>query len=268
MSHVYYLYEVIHSRIILCEGCVLILYEKSQLVMAKIVRRYKRFLADMELENGSLVIAHCTNTGTMKSCFEKGDDTLLEISNNPNRKLPYTWIACKRDGNWIGVDTVIPNRVVAAAARLDMLPGLFGLHGIQTEVKYGFEGSRIDILGMDEVNRKVYIEVKNTTLKIGGHACFPDARSDRGKKHLRELQAMVKEGHRAVIIYFIQRDDIKCFDAAREIDPAYGIELERALKIGVEIIPIKVKLNVKNDKGIWNIDWSLAKVVPWIIRSV
>ena len=120
---------------------------KRDLILGRVINRYQRFLADVELGDGSIVTAHCTNTGTMKTCWVTGDEVLLEPAYNPLRKLKFTWLACKRGETWVGVDTGIPNKVVAEAARQDRLPGFSGLHAIRTEVKYGSERSRIPRLG-------------------------------------------------------------------------------------------------------------------------
>ena len=241
---------------------------KGNLVPGRILRRYQRFLADVELEDGSVVTAHCTNTGTMKTCWAHGDPVLLEPSANPARKLKFTWLACQRGDTWIGVDTGIPNKVVAEAARQDRLPGLSGLHGVRTEVKYGSERSRIDVLALDHDERLVYLEVKNTTLRIDDLACFPDAVTERGIKHLRELQGMVGEGHRAAIVFFVNRGDVQGFDAAREIDPQYAQELDKAINAGVELLPLKVAIAVDEEKtGKWILEWSLTGLLPWAKRT-
>ena len=240
------------------------LVQKKGLVPGVILKRYKRFLADVELADGSLATAHCTNTGTMATSWEPGDPVLLEASANPDRKLPYTWLACKRAGTWVGVDTGMPNKVVAEAARQDRLPGLPGLRSVLTEQKYGDERSRIDVLARDARDRCVYIEVKNTTLRVGDLACFPDAVSLRGAKHLRELRAMVRLGHRAAIVFFAHRGDVLGFDAAREIDPDYALELERARDGGVEILPQAVALKArKGTGGLWSLAWDLPGLLPW-----
>lgn len=243
------------------------LIQKKGLVPGIILKRYKRFLADVELADGSVVTAHCTNTGTMATSWEPGDAVLLEPSANPARKLAYTWLACNRDGAWVGVETGMPNRVVAEAARQDRLPGLPGLHSVLTEQKYGDERSRIDVLARDAGDRCVYIEVKNATMRVGDLACFPDAVSLRGAKHLRELRAMVRLGHRAAIVFFVHRGDVKGFDAAREIDPDYAEELDRAEAGGVEILPQKVDLKArKGAGGSWSLTWDLPGVLPWLRR--
>ena len=240
------------------------LIERSGLVPGHILKRYKRFLADVRLLDGSVTTAHCTNTGTMKSCWEPEDFVLLEPSANPERKLKYTWMLCRRQGAWVGVDTGMPNKVVAEAARWDRLPGLPGLHHVQTEVRYGNERSRIDVLALDAADRKVYIEVKNTTLRQGDSCCFPDAVTERGIKHLRELQAMVAEGHRAAIVFFVQRSDVRTFDAAREIDPAYAAELDRAAAAGVLILPVQAGPRAAEaEDGTWDAAWGLQGLLPW-----
>jgi len=243
------------------------LIEKQGLVPGRILKRYKRFLVDVELADGSIVVAHCTNTGAMTTCWEPGDPVLLEPAKNLERKLKFTWVACCRAGAWIGVETGIPNKVVAEAARRNVLPGLPGLRDVRTEMKYGVENSRIDVWALDAQGREVYIEVKNTTLKIDDSACFPDAVTSRGLKHLRELQGMVQQGHRAAIAFFVHREDVSAFDAARDVDPVYARELEAALSGGVELLPVKVRMEVGEGRpGGWTLGWSLTGLLPWVRR--
>ncbi len=245
----------------------MILVERHGLVLGRLVLRYKRFLADVELADGTLVTAHTTNTGSMKTCWEPGDRVLLEPAANPDRKLKFTWLAVERGGGWVGVETGMPNRVVAAAARQGALPGLPDLCEVRTEVKYGSERSRIDVLAQDATGRQVFIEVKNTTLKAGNWALFPDAVTERGTKHLRELQGMVREGHRAAIAFFVHRTDVDRFDAAREIDPVYAAELDRAAQTGVEILPLAVRLvTSEGASGLWSLGWELPGLLPWEAR--
>ncbi len=241
------------------------LLSRAGLVPGVILRRYKRFLADVELPGGEVVTAHCTNTGTMATCWEPGDLVLLEPAANPERKLRFTWIACRRDGAWVGVETGMPNRVVAEAARQDRLPGLPGLSAVRTEQKYGSERSRIDVLARDAAGTCVYIEVKNATLRVGQGVRFPDAVTLRGAKHLRELRAMVRLGHRAAVVFFVQRGDADRFDAAREIDPAYALELDRAAAGGVAVLPMAVSLRAEpGPDGLWSMAWSLPGLLPWV----
>ncbi|MBL0209682.1 MAG: DNA/RNA nuclease SfsA [Holophagaceae bacterium] len=241
--------------------------EKRDLIQGRIIHRYKRFLADVELPDGSVATAHTTNTGSMKTCWESGDAVLLSQHDDPARKLKYTWLACQRAGAWVGVETGMPNRVVADAARRGTLPGLPGLVEVRTEQKYGSERSRIDVLARDGQGRCVFIEVKNTTLRIGSHACFPDAVTERGAKHLRELRAMAGQGHRAALVFFVQRGDVAAFDVAREIDPAYAEELDRAAAAGVEVLPLAAGLAVEEqENGLFTLRWELPGLLPWAPR--
>lgn len=246
----------------------MILLEKGGLVPGTLLQRYKRFLADVRLEDGLVVTAHCTNTGSMRTCWEPGDRVLLEPAGNPDRKLRFTWLAVERGGGWVGVETGMPNRVVAEAARRDALPGLPGLREVRTEVRYGAENSRIDVLAWDAEGRQVFIEVKNTTLKAGTWGLFPDAVTARGTKHLRELQAMVREGHKGAIAFFVHRTDVDRFDAAREVDPAYAAELDRAAETGVAVLPLAVRLVTSPEAGgLWRLGWELPGLLPWVRRG-
>lgn len=240
------------------------LIRREGLRAGRILRRYQRFLADVELDDGRVVTAHCTNTGTMRSCWEAGDRVLLEPAANPARKLPFTWIACERGpGVWIGVETGIPNKVVAEAARRDAVPGLAGLREVRTELRYGQERSRIDVWARDAEGREVFIEVKNATLKRGRLCTFPDAVTLRGAKHLRELETVVADGNRAAIAFFIHRPDVAAFAAARDIDPAYAEALDRAAARGVAVLPLKVGLRALESGGIWSLEWDLEGLLPW-----
>lgn len=235
------------------------------LVAATLRLRHKRFLAEVRLDDGTETTAHCTNTGTMKTCWEPGDRVLLAPADKPGRKLAFTWLACRREDTWIGVDTGVPNRVVAEAARRDALPGLPGLCGVRTEVRYGEERSRIDVHGLDAEGRQVFVEVKNTTLKAGRVAGFPDAVTLRGAKHLRELRRMVEQGHRAAVAFFVHRQDVDGFRAAADIDPGYAEELARAAAAGVQVLPLAVRMRASEtaNRG-WCLEWSLAGLLPWL----
>src|SRR5664279_6323587 len=245
----------------------MILIQKTGLVPGVLIQRYIHLLADVKLEDGSIVTAHSTKTGSMKTCWEPGDRVLLEHAVNPERKLKFTWLAVERPGGWVGVETGMPNRVVAEAARRDAFPGLTGLHNVRTEVKYGHERSRIDVMALDGEGRQVYIEVKNTTLKEGAWALFADSVTARGTKHLRELQAMVRAGHRAAIAFFVHRTDVDRFDAARNIDPVYATELDRAAETGVAVLPLAVRLVTRQEAdGSWYLGWELPGLLPWVPR--
>lgn len=211
------------------------------LVKGKLIKRYKRFLADVELENGAVVTAFCPNTGSMKSCSDPGNEVRLSISDNPKRKLKYTWELVKSNDVWVGINTGRPNKLVQEAIETGVAAELQGYRSIRSEVKYG-QSSRIDLLLENEKNR-CYVEVKNVTLVQGSRALFPDAVTLRGQKHLKELMRMVRDGHRAIMFYVVQREDGKTFAPADEIDPAYGTLLRQAVKAGVEIIAYQAKVS-------------------------
>lgn len=242
--------------------------QQGELVPGRILRRYQRFLADVELPGGEVVTVHTTNTGTMKTCWEPGDLVLLRPADNPARKLKWTWVACRRGEAWIGVETGIPNKVVAEAARRGLLPGLEDLREVRTEVRYGQESSRIDVHARDGAGREVFIEVKNATLRMGSLCTFPDAVTTRGLKHLRELTQMVREGHRAVILFFVHRPDVAAFQAAWAVDPAYGAGLEEAAAAGVEVLPLAGAPEAwEAGDGTWSLAWPPGRRLPWILRG-
>mgnify|MGYP006290114811 FL=1 len=245
-----------------------VLHCRHDLVEGRIARRYQRFLCDVELDGGRAVVAHCANTGTMATCWAPGDTVLLEPNDDLRRKLRYSLIAVRRNTTWVGVHTAIPNLVVAEAARRDLLPGLPGLTAVRTEVPYGAERSRIDLLAEDAGGRKVYVEVKNTTLRTvtadGPVVTFPDAVTARGTKHLRELRAVVEAGHRAAVVFFVHRGDAAAFDVANDIDPDYAEELDRAAAASVKVLPVQADLIVQRERDGWNASWSLAGLLPWV----
>jgi len=208
---------------------------EDTLIKGKLIKRYKRFLSDIELENGEVVVAHCANSGSMLNVKDEGATVWLSPSNNPKRKLKYTWEIIELGGFNVGINTGLPNKIVEEAILANQIPELLGYDGLRREVKYGVN-SRIDILLEDENKPKCYVEVKSVTLRRGDNADFPDSVTTRGAKHLRELGDMVEEGHRSVMFYLVQRRDCKIMDIARDIDPEYDAELKNALKRGVEVI--------------------------------
>ncbi len=197
-----------------------------------LLRRYKRFLADVELENGEIVTAHCPNSGSMKGCAMPGSRVLLSLSDNPKRKLKHTWELVQVNGSWIGINTGLPNRLTAEAIRQGKIPELAGYDSIRPEVRYG-KNSRIDLL-LSGPPGLCYVEVKNVTLVEGRRALFPDAETLRGQKHLKELMREVSEGNRGVIFFVVQRADACELAPADAIDPEYGRLLRLAVKNGVE----------------------------------
>jgi len=212
----------------------------SPLTHGRLVRRYKRFLADMVLDDGTEVVAHCTNSGSMKSCLEEGAEVWLSPAADPKRKTRYTWEMIRIDGDWVGINTSQPNVLAFEWIRKGELPGLKGLEGLRREVRW--EDSRLDLFG-EENGRGCFIEVKNVTMKEGDRALFPDAVTERGRKHLHTLVRVRKAGMRALMLYVVQRMDVRIFSPARDIDPAYGQALDEAVHQGVEIIVAQARVS-------------------------
>ena len=199
-----------------------------------LIRRYQRFLADVELDDGSLVTAHTPNTGSMRGCARPGSRVLLSKSGNPGRKYRHSWELVHTDGLWVGINTLLPNRLVREGIDNGTISELAGYQQIRAEVPYG-SGSRIDLLLSGSAG-SCYVEVKNVTLVEGKRALFPDAVSARGQKHLRELMEVVRLGHRGVNLFVVQRGDGESVSPADAIDPAYGALLREAARAGVELL--------------------------------
>lgn len=204
-----------------------------------LIKRYKRFLADIKLDDGTEVTAHCTNSGTMKSCLETGAEVYLTPVDDPKRKTKFTWEMIKINGDWVGINTGNPNKLAFDAISAGEIPELAGYTKVQREVKFG--DSRFDVFAENE-NEQCFIEVKNVSLKEGRYARFPDAVTTRGQKHLRTLMEVRSKGMRAVMLYIIQRSDVEIFAPATDIDPDYAKALKEAVKAGVEVIPMQVKV--------------------------
>jgi sugar fermentation stimulation protein A len=214
-----------------------------QLISGTLIKRYKRFLADVRLKNGHTVITHCPNTGSMLECSEPGRDVYLSRHNNANRKLKYTWEMIKMPASLVGVNTIIPNKLIKNAILKGKITHLNNYKEIRTEVKYG-ENSRIDIL-LENEKKKCFIEVKNCTLVKDKVAYFPDAISSRGLKHLIELQKQVEYGDRSIMLFLIQRMDAELFRPADHIDKSYSRELRKAVRNGVEILVYDVIIDCR-----------------------
>lgn len=212
---------------------------ETPLLKGTLVKRYKRFFADVVLENGETVVAHCANSGSMLSVKPEGATVWISPANNPKRKLKYTWEIVEIEGHPVGINTGHPNKIVAEAIEAGQIPELSGYDSLRREVKYG-KNSRIDILLETDGKPLCYVEVKNVTMRrdfgANGHAEFPDSVTTRGAKHLVELADMVAEGHRAVMFYMVQRGDCTGFSIAGDIDPDYESGLATALKAGVEVL--------------------------------
>ncbi len=206
---------------------------ENPLVTGKLIKRYKRFLTDVALDSGDIVTAHCTSTGAMLGLLNERAQVWLSPATNPERKLKYTWEMVESDGVKVGVNTSHPNNLVHEAIEDEVIPELTGYAKIRREVKYG-ANSRIDLLLQDGTKPDCYVEVKNVHLRRGTRVEFPDAVTERGAKHLREMAEMVAQGYRAAMVYVVQRDDCDRFSLAKDIDPVYATTAAHVFATGVE----------------------------------
>lgn len=215
-----------------------------ELIPGILIKRYKRFLADVRLPSGETVTAHCPNSGSMQACCLPGQPVYLSRHDTPERKLKYTWELIQMPTSLVGVNTQVPNKLVKAAIEHGDIKQLAGYDSVTAEVKTG-PHSRLDLLLQKNDGEKCYIEVKNCTLVENGHACFPDAVTTRGAKHLSELARLRKDGNRCAMFFLIQRMDAKTFSPVDHIDPDYGRELRRVHRLGVEIFVYDVDITFK-----------------------
>ncbi len=214
---------------------------ETPLKKATLIKRYKRFLADVILEDGSETTIYCANTGAMTGCATEGDTVLYSTSNNKKRKYQYTWeFTLTQVGHWICVNTAKANALIADAIEQKQIPALLNYQGCKAEVKYGEENSRIDFLLSDDNKVDCYVEVKSCTLlderKQAGDGYFPDAVTTRGQKHLRELIEMKQQGYRSVLLFAVLHSGIKRVQPADFIDKKYADLFTKAKQAGVEII--------------------------------
>lgn len=212
------------------------------LIEGRLVRRYQRFLADVELADGTLVTAHTPNTGSMRQCAVPGHKVLLSRSDNPQRKLAWSWELVEVNGCWVDINTHRANRVVEEALHNGQVAGL---QGYTVRPEFPYADSRIDFM-LEGPGEKVLLEVKNVTLCCDEKvACFPDAVTARGQKHLRDLMAAVGEGWRSVIFFLVQRSEAQAFAPADHIDPEYGRLLRQARGGGVDVMAYKTIVNLQ-----------------------
>ena len=208
----------------------------SPLIPGRLIQRYKRFLADVELEDGTIITAHCANPGSMLGLKDPGTRVWLSKSDNPKRKLAYSWELLELGETMIGINTTHPNRIVEEAILADKIPEISGYQSLRREVKYG-KNSRIDLLLEDPDKVDCYVEVKNVhLLRQPELAEFPDSVTKRGAKHLVELGDMVEQGKRAVMLYLVNRTDCARFSLAADIDPTYATAFDQARARGVEAL--------------------------------
>lgn len=217
---------------------------QTPLVPARLIRRYKRFLADCVLDDGREVTAHCANPGSMMGLSDPGCRIWLEPNDDPKKKLKYGWrLVDHENGHFTGVDTSLPNRVVRQALESHSIAGLAEYDCVRPEVRYG-QNSRIDFLLSGAGQPDIYVEVKSVTLsRQVGLAEFPDSVTRRGTKHLAELSDMVHAGHRAVMLYLVQRTGCTKFDLAHDIDPAYSTAFDLARKAGVGVLCLGTRIS-------------------------
>ena len=212
----------------------------APLLSGILIKRYKRFLADIRLETGEEITAHCANSGSMLGLKDEGSPVYItKVPEEAKRKLSYDWQFIEdihNENKWVGINTSWPNNLVEEALLHKRIPELAAYPEFKREVKYGLQNSRIDFYLSGGDLPPCYLEIKNVTLKIDGAAQFPDAVTARGKKHLEELSHMVEEGCRSVVLYVVQRQDCSHFQVASHIDPAYALTSQQAKEKGVEFL--------------------------------
>jgi len=221
----------------------------SGLTEARLIKRYKRFLTDVRLNDGNTITVHCANTGAMTGCQPENARVWLTKSTNLKRKYPYSWELVELEDKALAcINTGLTNKIAKQAIDENLISELKGYSSCRTEVVYGEEKSRIDLL-LTKNNQLCYVEVKHVTLKMADRlAAFPDAVTKRGQKHLRELISQVKQGHRAVMLFIVMRTDIDTMVPADSIDPEYGQLLRQAVDMGVEVIAYKTSINLQSIK--------------------
>ncbi|MEB3211299.1 MAG: DNA/RNA nuclease SfsA [Leptolyngbyaceae bacterium] len=219
-------------------------YQYPPLLPGILVKRYKRFLADIELNSGKTITAHCPNTGPMTGVCTVGSKVWVSESDNPLRKLKYTWELIEAHDTvptWVGVNTALPNRVIKSALEAHAIPEISGYTTIRPEVAYGkTKKSRIDFL-LSGGSKPIYVEVKNTTWVDRTRALFPDTVTERGQKHLQELMELAPDAE-AVMLYFINRGDCPQFSPGDSADPTYGKLFREAIKKGIRVLPCRFEI--------------------------
>ncbi|MDO4625727.1 MAG: DNA/RNA nuclease SfsA [Pasteurellaceae bacterium] len=229
---------------------------------AKLIRRYKRFLADIELANGEIMTIHCANTGAMTGCGTQGDQIWYSTSDSTTRKYPHSWeLTQLPNGKLVCINTHRSNQLVFDALQHKQIKELAEYDEIYPEVKYGIENSRIDFLLKGKNLPDCYVEVKSITLVDGNIGMFPDAVTTRGQKHVRELLTMKKQGHRAVVLFAGLHDGFDCFKPAEHIDPEYARLLKQAMQQGVESYAYAGQFERQNEIPI---ALNLTHSVDWI----
>ncbi len=219
----------------------------SPLIKGRLIQRYKRFLADVTLDNGCDITAHCANTGAMTGCMPQNANVWLSVSDNPKRKYAQSWQLVEVETGVLAcINTSLTNKVAHEALLQNKISELSDFDECRSEVPYGSEGSRVDFV-LTFADKSVYVEVKHVTLSLQkGEAAFPDTVTKRGQKHLRELIQQVKSGHRAVLLFIIMRTDVNLVTPADSIDPEYGRLLREAVATGVEVIAYRAFIDTNS----------------------
>ena len=216
---------------------------KMPLIKGKLIKRYKRFFADIELDNGEIITSHCPNTGSMVAIDTPGLEAWVSpVDPESTRKLRYTWEMVLVDGNYVGVNTNRPNELVEEAILNNSIPELASYTQYKREVKYG-DNSRIDFLLGGNGIKPCYLEIKNVHLKRDDHAKFPSSVTSRGSKHMSELINMVQNGFDAMVIYVVQREDCDYFSVAGDIDPNYATMMHKSHESGVKHLCYSCKIS-------------------------
>lgn len=213
----------------------------APLLAARFRRREKRFLAEVDLPDGSRTWVHVPNSGALTGCLTPGMEVLLTHDARPGRKTAYTWRFCRVAGGWVSVDTTAPNRLIAAALQNSGLPGLAPPYRFRPEVTLP-HGGRLDFV-LERDGHLTFIEVKSVTWVENGVALFPDGVTSRGRRHLQELAALVHQGHQAWNIFVVQRQDAQAMAPAARVDPAYGAQLAQAVQTGVGVMVFGTEIN-------------------------
>lgn len=229
---------------------------KNKLYPATLIKRYKRFLADVLLADESVTTVYCPNTGSMKSCSAPGSSVYISRSDNLARKYPFTLEMIQQDSTWIGINTGLTNHIVADAIEKGEIAEFSDIDSLRQEVKVS-KSSRLDLL-LTKGEEKIYIEIKNCSLVEDGVAMFPDAVTARGTKHLRELAELVHNGHEAVIFFLVQRTDAKTFRAAAHIDPVYADVLAEVHAAGVRVLVYQAEVTPQSIQVKQQLPYSIA----------
>ena len=213
----------------------------TKLIGGKLVRRYRRFLVDVQLDSGPIVTAHCPNSGTMVGCSEPGNTVLLSESKDPHRRNAYTWEIIKMNGTWIGINVSTPRKIIAESLRNKQIPPLEQYNELLLDAEYG-RGNKVDVM-MHGNEQNVFINVHHVAWAENGVAKFPETPNARARKGLKDLAEIAAQGHRAIAFFFIQREDCEYFSDAVDIDPEFGNLFKEAVKSGVEIMAYKAHVS-------------------------